>query len=407
MKSEKNNTADAPFRSVLQTMPADFWRLWLVGMIASTVRWLETVVVGVVVYQQTGSAFVVAMMTMLRLLPMGLFGAFLGAFVERFDRRLTLAGVLAVMGVTSAVLGVIAWNGSLQVWHLAVGSFVNGFGWTTDNPLRRMMMGEAVGRDRMGIAMAFDVGAGNAARMVGPTIGGLLLVGIGIEGALLLGAALYAVSIAATLAVRSRFAVSPEASAVLARSWEAIRIVVADKRLAAIMVVTIIYNIFGWPFTSMIPVVGRDQLLLGPEGVGILTSVDGTGAFAGALMLALWLTPGWHARAYVGGVAIYLLAVIAFALAPSPVLAGIAMLATGLSGAAFATLQATIVYLAAPPDMRSRVLGVLSVCIGTGPIGFVWLGWLADRIGAPDATALTGTIGLLALAASWKMWRRI
>ncbi|MCW5736034.1 MAG: MFS transporter [Enhydrobacter sp.] len=407
MKSENNNKADAPFRSVLQAMPADFWRLWFVGMIASTVRWLETVVVGVVVYQQTGSAFVVAMMTMLRLLPMGLFGAFLGAFVERFDRRLTLAAVLAVMTTTSAALGIIAWNGSLQVWHLAVGSFVNGFGWTTDNPLRRMMMGEAVGRDRMGTAMAFDVGAGNAARMVGPTVGGLLLVGIGIEGALLLGAALYSLAIAATLAVRSRFAVAPEAGAVLARTWEAVRIVAADRRLSAIMVVTIIYNVFAWPFTSMIPVVGRDRLLLGPEGVGILTSVDGVGAFAGALILALWLTPGWHARAYVGGVAAYLLAVIAFALAPTPFLAGIAMLATGLSGAAFATLQATLVYLAAPIEMRSRILGVLSVCIGTGPIGFVWLGWLADRIGASHATAVTGVMGLLALATTWRMWRRI
>jgi len=407
MKSENNNNADSSFRSVLQAMPGDFWRLWFVGMIVSTVRWLETVVVGVVVYQQTGPAFIVAMMTMLRFLPMGLFGAFLGAFVERFDRRLTLAVVLAGMSTTSAILGVIAWYGSLQVWHLAVGSFVNGFGWTTDNPLRRMMMGEAVGRDRMGTAMAFDVGASNAARMVGPTVGGLLLVGIGIEGALLLGAVLYAVAIVATLAVRSRFAVSAGASAVLRRSWEAMRIVVADKRLGAIMVVTIIYNVFAWPFTSMIPVVGRDRLLLGPEGVGILTSVDGVGAFAGALMLAVWLTPGWHARAYVGGVAIYLLAVIGFALAPTPALAGIAMLATGLSGAAFATLQATLVYLAAPAEMRSRILGVLSVCIGTGPIGFVWLGWLADQIGAPHATAVTGGMGLLALMATWSMWRRI
>ena len=110
-----------------------------------------------------------------------------------------------------------------QVWHLAVGSFINGFGWTTDNPLRRMMMGEAVGRDRMAMAMAFDVGAAQCRRMVGPTVGGLLLVGIGIEGALLLSAALYAIAIAATLAVRSRFAVSPEAGAVLARTWEAMR----------------------------------------------------------------------------------------------------------------------------------------------------------------------------------------
>jgi predicted MFS family arabinose efflux permease len=259
----------------------------------------------------------------------------------------------------------------------------------------------------MATAMALDVGAANSSRMVGPTIGGLLLVGIGIEGAFVLSVAMYATAIAATLMVRTRMPATPGAGAVLARTWESIAIVARDPRLSAIMLVTIIYNIFGWPFTSMIPVIGRDQLLLGPEGVGLLTSIDGLGAFAGALVLAMWLTPGWHARAYIGGVAVYLLSVIAFALAPEPVSAGMALLVTGLSGAAFSTLQATTVYLAAPVEMRSRIMGVLSVCIGTGPIGFVWLGWLADRIGAPQATAMTGAMGLLALAATWPLWRRI
>jgi MFS family permease len=381
--------------------------LWYVGAIVSTVRWLETVAVGIIIYQQTGSAFVVAMVTMLRLVPMGLFGAFLGAFAERFDRRLTLAGVIGLMAVTSALLSVVAWTGSLEVWQLAVASFVNGCGWATDNPLRRVLIGEVVGRDRMGIAMALDVGASNASRMVGPVVGGLLLAGIGIEGAFLLSALMYAAAIAATLAVRARIAPSAGAGAVLARTWEGVAIVLADRRLAATMAVTIVYNVFAWPFTSMIPVIGRDRLFLGPEGVGILTSLDGVGAFVGALLLALWLTPGWHARAYVGGVAVYLVALIAFALAPVPALAGAALLLTGFSGAAFATLQATIVYLAAPHHMRSRVLGVLSVCVGTGPIGFVWLGWLADRVGAPQATAITGAMGLLALAAIWPLWRRI
>jgi MFS family permease len=407
VSNDDNKKTDLPFRQVLRVLPADFWRLWYVGMIVSTVRWLETVAVGIIIYQQTGSAFVVAMVTMLRLVPMGLFGAFLGAFAERFDRRLTLAGVIGLMAVTSALLSVVAWAESLEVWQLAVASFVNGCGWATDNPLRRMMMGEVVGRDRMGIAMALDVGAGNASRMVGPVVGGLLLAGIGIEGAFLLSALMYAAAIAATLAVRARIAPSAGAGAVLTRTWEGVAIVLADRRLAATMAVTIVYNVFAWPFTSMIPVIGRDRLFLGPEGVGILTSLDGVGAFVGALLLALWLTPGWHARAYVGGVAVYLAALIAFALAPSPALAGAALLLTGFSGAAFATLQATIVYLAAPHHMRSRVLGVLSVCVGTGPIGFVWLGWLADRVGAPQATAITGAMGLLALAAIWPLWRRI
>jgi MFS family permease len=402
-----NSKIDLPFRQMLRAIPADFWRLWYVGMIASTVRWVETVVVGVVVYEKTGSALAVASITMLRLLPMGLFGAFLGAFAERFDRRLTLAGMVGLLAVTSAVLLAIAWTGTLEVWQLAVSSFINGCGWATDNPLRRMMMGEAIGRDRMGTGMALDVGAGNASRMVGPTVGGFLLAGVGIEGAFLLGALLYATAIAATLAVRTRIPPSPGAGAVLARTWEGIAVVLADRRLAATMAVTVIYNVFAWPFTSMIPVIGHDRLFLGPEGIGILTSLDGVGAFVGALVLALWLAPGWHARAYVGGVAAYLAAQIAFALAPTPAWAGTALLLTGLAGAAFATLQATIVYLAAPAAMRSRILGVLSVCIGTGPIGFLWLGWLADGIGAPLATAVTGAIGLLALAATWPLWRRI
>src|SRR4051794_29329032 len=182
----ENNNPDIPFRRLLRTIPADYWRLWYVGMIVSTVRWLETVVMGVVVYQQTGSAFIVAMITMLRLLPMGLFGAFLGAFAERFDRRLTLAGIVALMAVTSALLAVIAWTSELEVWQLALGSFINGCGWATDNPLRRMMMGEVMGRERMATAMAIDVGASNASRMVGPSVGGLLVASVGIEGAFLL-----------------------------------------------------------------------------------------------------------------------------------------------------------------------------------------------------------------------------
>src|ERR1700750_3323755 len=76
---------------------ADFWRLWFVGLVVFTVRWVETVAIGVFVYQRTGSAFTVAMMTMLRLLPMGLFGVFLGAIAERIERRTTLLIVLVSM----------------------------------------------------------------------------------------------------------------------------------------------------------------------------------------------------------------------------------------------------------------------------------------------------------------------
>jgi MFS family permease len=400
-------TTDTPVRRMVRDTGADYWRLWIVGLVVFTVRWLETVAVGVVVYQRTGSAFVVAMMTMLRLLPMGLFGVFLGALAERFDRRATLIGVVLLMGATSAVLALLAASGMLQIWHLALASFINGCGWATDNPVRRVMMGEVVGRQHMSTAMSLDVGANNASRMVGPTLGGLLLASVGIEGPFALSVLLYLGALAAALTVRSRIPVSAGGSAVLARIAEGLTIVRGDRKLIGTLIVTVIFNVFAWPFTSMIPVIGRDRLLLGPEGVGILASLDGIGAFAGAMMLALWLRPHWYGRAYVGGVILYMLMLILFAVVTAPTIAGMALLLTGIGGAGFSTMQATLVYLAAPPEMRSRILGVLSVCIGTGPIGFVWLGWLADQIGAQHATAATGVVGLCALAATWRFWRGI
>jgi MFS family permease len=404
---EQEQDGEPSFGQVLRAIPRDYWRLWYVGLVVFTVRWLETVAVGIVVYQLTGSAFTVAMMTMLRILPMGLFGAFLGALAERFDRRLTLLGTIGVMAGTSAMLALVAWTGRLEVWQLALASFINGCGWATDNPLRRAMMGEVVGRERMGTAMSLDVGASNASRMVGPVVGGLLLAGIGIAGAFALSVLLYATAIATTLAVRARIPSSRGPGSVLKRTLEGMTLVLSDRRLSAIMTVTVIFNVFAWPFTSMIPVIGRDRLGLGPDGVGILASIDGVGAFAGAVLLAVLLRPRWYARAYVGGLACYALALIVFALASDPWLAGAALLVTGLGQAGFATLQATLVYLAAPAEMRSRVLGVLSVFIGTGPIGFIWLGWLADRIGASYATAVTGALGLLAVVLTRPLWRRI
>ncbi len=312
---------------------------------------------------------------MLRLLPMGLFGAFLGAIAERMERRTTLIAVTISMVGTSLTLATLAYLNLLAVWHLAAASFINGVAWATDNPVRRVMIGEAVGATQMGTAMSIDVGANNASRMIGPTIGGLLLANVGIDGVFTLSVVLYMVSVFAAFRVRYRNLFPPTTTeSVLARIAEGVRLMRGDRRLIGTLTVTIIYNVFGWPFTSMVPVIGQDHLLLGPQGIGVLASMDGIGAFAGAILMAMFCRPAFYRRAYVGGVTLYMLMLTVFALVPLPELAGIALLMTGLGGAGFSIMQATLVYLSSPPEMRSRMLGVLSVCIGIGPVGFVGLG---------------------------------
>ena len=167
----------------------DFLRLWTVGLVIFSVRWLETLAVGVFVYAATESAFQVALVTMLRLLPMSLFGAFIGATAERIEKRSGLIAIMVFSLVTSLALAVLAAAGMLAVWHLAVASFINGLSWAADNPVRRALVGQVAGAARMGTAMSLDVGTNNASRMLGPTAGGVLLATCGIEGTFLVGAA--------------------------------------------------------------------------------------------------------------------------------------------------------------------------------------------------------------------------
>jgi MFS family permease len=386
----------------------DFRRLWLVGLVVFSVRWLEMLAVAVFAYQRTGSPLIVALLTMLRMLPMALFGALIGAAAERVERRTALVFVVVLMLLCSIALALLAWSHALEVWHLALASFISGLTWTTDNPVRRTMIGEVVGPERMSAAMSIDVGANNASRMLGPTVGGILLATLGIGGAFTVSVTGYLVAAIVALRVRHRnMAMSSTAAGVLERMIEGLVLVRRDPRLSGTMIITVIYNTFGWPFTSMIPVIGQDNLGLGPAGIGLLASMDGIGAFCGAIAIALCAKPPHFARIFIGGVAIYLSMLPVFALAPGPVVAGAVLLLTGLANSGFSIMQATLVYLAAPPEMRGRVFGVLSVCIGVGMIGFLHLGWLAGVLGTTWAIMTMGAEGLVALLLTRRWWRAI
>ena len=140
-------------------------------MIVFLVRWLEILVFGVFTYQKTGSPFLVAAMTMLRLLPLAIFGVALGVVAARIPRRAGLVVMLSVLTATALVLLFLAASDRLVLWHLAAASFIGGVVWAADNPMRRGLIGDVAGHARMAKAMALDVGASNASRLVGPGSG--------------------------------------------------------------------------------------------------------------------------------------------------------------------------------------------------------------------------------------------
>ncbi|MDH3662822.1 MAG: MFS transporter, partial [Alphaproteobacteria bacterium] len=92
-----------------------FRPVWLTGMIIGVFRWLELLAIGVFTFQQTGSATLVSLMTLLRMAPLFLFGLPMGMLADRFDRKTLLMIGLAVLALSSATLTLLAYLDQLTL----------------------------------------------------------------------------------------------------------------------------------------------------------------------------------------------------------------------------------------------------------------------------------------------------
>ena len=384
----------------------DFQRLLFVGFSASLVRWLETLAIALFAYRLTESAFIVAMLSMLRVLPMGLFGALIGAAAERFGLRSALMLVAGTAMSTSLALAVLASLGWLEVWQLAVANFINGICWASDNPVRRMMIGNVAGPERMGTAISLDVASNNASRVLGPMLAGALLAQYAIASVFWLGALLLALGFFAALRLRTGAIASPaHAASFISGFGEGFRWLRGDSRLLGVFMITVIFNVFGWPYTSLVPVIATDYFHLSPDGAGLLAGCEGIGGLVGAILFAKLARARWYGRIYVAAVAVYFATMIGFAAAPIAPAAAAILLLNGLVAVGFSVMQATLVYRLSPIEMRARLLGVLSLCIGTGPVGFLYVGFLAEVLSPRGATVAVAAQGLLALLLTRRWWR--
>ena len=382
-----------------------FLVVWVVGGLTGIVRWLQLLVLGLYTFQITESPLLVSLVPMLWMLPLALCGPFVGVVADRVSRKALLVGSLVLALAVSVAMTIASGAATLGFSWIAAASVLSGIFWATDMPVRRRLLGDLSDGD-LAAAMSLDSATSNATRMAGPVLGGVVLQTFSLSGVFLLSAAVFAACLVAIALTPVPGAGRPAQSTHFVRELiSGIRFVAGDARLRWVFGITIVFNIFGFPFTSMIPVIGSGQLGLDPAMVGLLGSAEGFGAFIGAIVIAMAVRPGAFAPLYVWGTTAYLalvgcLGMVSLfgggAVFPFVAAAGV-LLAIGLAGACFSAMQSTLSYLNALPEYRSRVLGVLTLCIGTGPIGFLHVGWLAESFGAPVALMVTASEGLLAL----------
>ena len=386
----------------------EFRLIWLIGAATNTLRWLEILAVGVVVFDLTGSPFQVAFMVILRFLPMALIGAFTGVVAERFNRRLFQILSLGFMMTTSILLTLCVFGGYLNLWIIGLSVVLNGLFWTTDNPIRRTLLGEVVQPAQIGIAMSLDTVTNSTTRFLGPLVGGIFLEFAGLEGVFLVGAILYASALGLALLVRTVPGKQGQGRGSIFNFLnDGIRVLQTNRVLVGVLAITVIYNLWAFPFVSMIPVIGKDVLGLSPLPVGLLVSAEGAGTLIGALLVLLTRSVAHYRRLYTLGLTISLAMGLIYSQMGASLPSGVFLALEGIGAGVFAAMQAALVLLNTPPEMRSRMMGLLSVCVGLCALGFLHIGLLADWVGAQNAVLICTAEGLIALILVCWTWPEI
>ncbi len=381
------------------------FRLFFFGQGTSLVgTWMQNIAQGWLVLELTNSAFWVGVVSALTSLPILAGSLPAGVFVDRVNKHRLVILTQTLSALQALALAVLIWTHAIALWQVAVIAVFLGSVNAVDTPARQAFMVELVGKEDLGNAIALNSSAFNAARVVGPSIAGVLISVVGLAWCYLLNAVSYLAVIWGLAEMRLPPFLRPQRpGSGWAQFREGARFVRRDKRIFALVTMMAVMSVFGYPYLVLMPVFARNVLRVGATGLGFMMAATGVGAVVAALGLAalerrirkgvvlLWTGP------------LFGLAVAGFAVLPwFPAVLAILPVTGGamiLNSAVTNTLIQTIV----PDALRGRVMGFYAfVFLGMAPFGAFLAGWGADRFGAPAAVALGGLVCTLASVAVWR-----
>jgi len=356
--------------------------------------WLEMLVVPLLTLELTDSPLLVSFVFFLRFVPM-LFGFGLGVLSERINRKHLLVSGLIIQAATSLTWALLALTGSIQFWHLAVGSFVIGIVMTSDFPVRRTMMGEIVARSQIGRAMSLEMTSSSFFRILGPFTGGVLLGTVGAYGGFLLAALLYLAGLIIAVSTNYLQPLSAERyTSPKTQMTQGINYIRRNETIIGTLVVTLVVNAFGFSYMSQQPVVARQVLEVSDVLIGVLQSVEGVGMFLGAALVTIFARPHQYIRIYMGSSLLYLLTITLFSQSNTYWASLLILFLSGIGMSGFAAMQSAIMVYTSSQEMRGRVMGSITMFIGFGPLGALGIGMLAGFYTIATAVMITACIGI-------------
>jgi len=366
------------------------YRYYFFGMCISTIgTWMQNTAQPWLAYSLTKSALLLSVVSALQFLPALLFSLFAGVLIDRLPKKRMLMITQSLSLVITFALWLLVHSGGIQYWHLLVTSSLLGLVNTLDMPLRQSFVVEMVGHDDLMNAIALNSLTFNVARMIGPSIAGIIMGAFGVSSCFLIN------SLSFLAVLISLFFIHPIAcetvqekdeQGVFACIGEGLKYIFHNETLFTTMLFMTVVSIFALNYGVTIPVFATQVLGLAETGYGFLMSALGAGALTGALFVAALSKSGPRRFILFFLPALTGLILILIGNTNSFLTTGISLAVGGFLFVTYLSTANSNLQIHTVDRYRGRVMSVYSLIVaGSSPIGNLFVGamdnWFGARMG--------------------------
>lgn len=382
-------------RLFLRAFHSRNYRLFFSGQSISLIgTWMQHVAMSWLVYRLTGSALLLGIIGFTTQIPSFLLAPVAGVFADRWEKRTLLLMTQILALVQAAVLSVMVLTDIIRIWHIILLSLFLGIVNAFDIPTRQSFVVQIVdSREDLSNAIALNSSMVHGARLIGPTIAGLLVAGVGEGLCFALNSASYLAIILSLAAMRvSPSAFNPERRNIPRELWDGFRYAYGSKPIRTLLLMLALISLMGMPYSVLIPIMAREVLCGNSQTYGFLVAAAGSGAFMGAVYLAsrrsvVGLETVIARAAFLFGIGIAVFAVSGFFL-----LSLSALVVAGFGAMTLVASSNTIIQTIVDEDKRGRVMSFFTMSfIGMTPFGSLLAGFLAGRLGVKETLLLGAT----------------
>jgi MFS family permease len=382
----------------------NFRRYSSANLVSLTGTWMQRIGQDWLVLQLSGgSGVALGLITALQFGPTLLLSMYGGVLADRYAKRRMLLITQSLMGVLALVLGILVATGTVALWHVFLLAGALGSVAAVDAPVRQSFVSEMVGPGLLANAVSLNSTIFNGARLVGPSLAGLL---IGASSgntapAFFVNAASFAFTIGALAGMRAdELRPSPRVTRAKGQLRAGLAYTWAHPDLVLAMLLAFVLGTFGFNYQVTIALMAREVFHLGAEAFGLLSTAFAVGSLTGALLSTRRSVRPRQRFLVVSAVAFGLLTVVA-GLMPSYASFALLLVPTGAAALVFSVANNAFVQLGADPQMRGRVMALYFMCfMGGTPVGAPLIGWISEHLGAPWGLILGGGVCVVAGSAA-------